>query len=397
MDTEAKLAQLGDAASYDVASTATRKRTKGAAAVPGICHTAGAGAGGSLLRVLMSDRCVHDCSFCPLRASAPRRRTAFTPDELARTFTQLHSAGHVDGLYLSSAVEGTADAAMDSMLGAVERLRVRDGFDGYVHLKLLPGAADSIVEEAARLASRVSINVEVPTGAYLNRLGTGKDMARDILRPMRLLHKMEQEGLLPNGITTQYVVGAAGESDREIVDSVRWLTSEVGLRRAYFGTFYPAPGTPLEEGVATHPSRPARLYQAEWLSRIYGLADADIDAAFNGGGDLPLSVDPKVAAALAQPARFPLDVNTASPEDLLRVPGIGPVSSRRIISLRRAHRFTTVEQLKKAGVAVGRALPFILIDGRAPEGAAIAASHLARLRAAPPSEFGVQLALPGLV
>jgi predicted DNA-binding helix-hairpin-helix protein len=343
----------------------------------------------------MTDACEHDCHFCPLRASAPRRRTAFEPAELARLFGTLHDAGKVDGLFLSSAVAGTPDATMDRMLSAVEILRTREGFDGYIHLKLLPGASDGAVEAAARLASRVSINVEVPSGAYLNALGTGKDMLRDILRPMRLLHRMEQAGHLPSGLSTQYVVGAAGETDREIVSSVRWLSEEMGLRRAYFGLFRPAPGTPLEHSAATHEQRPARLYQADWLTRVYGLSHDDVSDAFDAGGNLPLGVDPKVAVALARPERFPLDVNVATYDELLRVPGIGPISAQRIVSLREGHSFSDVSQLKRAGVAVGRAAPFILIGGRQPEDAAKQRARLTRQRNARPEQFGTQLPLPG--
>src|SRR5436305_43989 len=229
MEMADKLRQLGAGAAYEVAAPTTRGHPP-TASEPGICRVAGRG-GSALLRVLMTDACEHDCHFCPLRASAPRRRTAFAPTELARLFGQMHAAGKVDGLFLSSGIAGPPDATMEHMLAAVELIRRREGFDGYVHLKLLPGASDAAIEAAARLASRVSINVEVPNGAYLARLQTGKDMLRDILRPMRLLHTMERAGHLPSGLSTQYVVGAAGESDREIMSSVRWLTTELGLRR----------------------------------------------------------------------------------------------------------------------------------------------------------------------
>jgi len=404
VDTEDKLRQLGAEADFDVAapgaSRGAARRAKTPPA-PGVCHVAnGAGKGGSsLLRVLMTDRCEHDCHFCPLRASAPRHRTGFEPAELATLFRDMHGRGIVDGLFLSSAVDGAPDATMERMLAAVEIIRTWGEFDGYIHLKLLPGASDAAVELAARLASRVSINVEVPSGAYLERLGTGKDMARDIVRPMRLLRRMEQEGHLPSGLTTQYVVGAAGESDREIVSSVRWLTDELGLRRAYFGLYRPAPGPVTDGGLrdvaAAHPNRQARLYQADWLTRMYGLPHDDIADAFDAGGNLPLGVDPKVSVALAHPERFPLDINRASREELLRVPGIGPISAERIVTLRRAHRFTDPAQLKRAGVAVGRATPFILIDGRQPADARAQHARLARQRAATPDAFGVQLTLPG--
>ncbi len=399
MDTEDKLRQLGAEADFDVAAPGTSRgtaRRPKAAAAPGICHVAGKG-GSALLRVLMTDRCEHDCHFCPLRSSAPRRRTAFEPEELATLFRDMRDRGIVDGLFLSSAVSGSPDATMERMLAAVEIIRTWGEFDGYIHLKLLPGASDAAVELAARLASRVSINVEAPSGAYLERLGTGKDMARDIIRPMRLLQRMEQDGHLPSGISTQYVVGAAGESDREIVSSVRWLSEELGLRRAYFGLYRPAPDASggMEGVAAAHPNRQARLYQADWLTRVYGLPHDDVADAFDARGNLPLGVDPKVAVALARPERFPLDVNQASREELLRVPGIGPVSAERIVALRRAHRFTDLSQLKRAGVAVGRATPFILIDGRQPDDARTQHARLTRQSAATPAEFGVQLGLPG--
>lgn len=393
MDTEEKLRQLAAGADYDIAAPSTGGR-RGAPAEPGICRVAGRD-GGALLRVLMSDRCEHDCSFCPLRASAPRRRSAFAPSELATLFTRMHTAGRVDGLFLSSAVDGSPDAAMERMLDTVEILRSRDGFDGYVHLKLLPGASDAVVEAAARLANRVSINVEVPTGAYLQRLGTGKDMLRDILRPMHRLRAMEQAGHLPSGISTQYVVGAAGESDREIVSSVRWLNEEIGLRRAYFGLFRPAPDTPLQDQAATHHLRPARLYQVDWLTRVYGLPHDEVGAAFDGQGNLPLGVDPKVSMALARPDSPLVEINKASYEELLRVPGIGPVAAQRIVGLRGGHSFADVSQLKRAGVAVNRAAPFILINGRRPADAAVQRAQLAKKRAAAPAAYGVQLTLPG--
>ena len=393
METAEKLRQLGAGATYEVAAATTSGRPP-TTSEPGICRVAGRG-GSALLRVLMTDACEHDCHFCPLRASAPRRRTAFAPTELARLFGQMHAAGKVDGLFLSSGIAGPPDATMERMLAAVELIRRREGFDGYVHLKLLPGASDAAIEAAARLASRVSINVEVPNGAYLARLHTGKDMLRDILRPMRLLHRMEQAGHLPSGLSTQYVVGAAGESDREIMSSVRWLTTELGLRRAYFGLFHPAAGTPLEDLPATHHNRPTRLYQADWLTRVYGLAHEEVADAFDERGNLPLGVDPKASVALARPERFPLEVNRASYEELLRVPGIGPVSAQRIVTLRREHCFADAAQLKRAGVAVARAAPFILIDGRRPPDAAAQHARLARQRAATPGHFGVQLGLPG--
>ena len=180
MEMADKLRQLGAGAAYEVAAPTTRGHPP-TASEPGICRVAGRG-GSALLRVLMTDACEHDCHFCPLRASAPRRRTAFAPTELARLFGQMHAAGKVDGLFLSSGIAGPPDATMEHMLAAVELIRRREGFDGYVHLKLLPGASDAAIEAAARLASRVSINVEVPNGAYLARLHTGKDMLR-FVRP----------------------------------------------------------------------------------------------------------------------------------------------------------------------------------------------------------------------
>ena len=393
MDTEEKLRRLGGEAEYDVTSVSGAGTSP--MREPGICKVAGPG-GTALLRVLMTDACEHDCHFCPLRASAPRRRTSFEPDELSRLFERMRSIRKADGLYLSSATSGTADSTMERMLAAAELIRNRDEFTGYIHIKLLPGASDAVVEAAARLASRVSINVEVPSGSYLRVLGTGKDMARDILRPLRVLHRMEEAGNLPSGVSTQFVVGAAGESDREIVSSVRWLSEEFGVRRAYFGLFRPESGTPFEGAVATHRNRPVRLYQTDWLTRIYGLTQDEVGRAFDGQGYLPLGVDPKVSVALAIPENFPVEINRASYDELLRVPGIGPVAARRIVSLRVEHGFTEATQLKRAGVALPRAAPFIVLGGRRLPDSARRLARLVRQRSAPPEQFGVQLALPGL-
>ncbi len=319
----------------------------------------------SVFKVLMSDACHYDCLYCASRAQRSFRRHRFTPDELADTFVALRDEDLVSGLFLSSAVHGTPAESMADMLTAVEILRERHRFCGYVHLKVLPGAPRDCVERAVELADRVSVNVEAPTQGALDRLATRKRLSEDIIQRMHWIRQAaEQAGpdTLKAGQTTQFVVGPAGESDREILNSVAALRRSVGMQRAYFSAFTPVSDTPLEGEPATPPLRQHRLYQAEWLLREYGFQLPDI--SFDEEGKLPLDADPKVAFALGNLHLFPLEVNQATRAELLRVPGIGPRSAGRVLTARRRERITSLAHLRALGMVVRRAAPFLLCDGR---------------------------------
>jgi putative DNA modification/repair radical SAM protein len=321
----------------------------------------------ALLKVLLSNACQKDCYYCANRASRDFRRVSFAPEELARAFDQMHRKGLVKGLFLSSGVCGDAGRTMDQMIATVELVRKRYAFPGYVHLKILPGASLAHVERAVQLATRISVNLEAPNAERLARIAPRKDFAVNLLQPMRWAKGLiEASGgcLVPAGQTTQFVVGAADESDREILMTTTQLYKEIELARAYFSAFQPIADTPLEGHSPTPPLREHRLYQSDWLLRQYDFTLEDL--IFDQAGNLPHEADPKAMWARAHPERFPIEVNQASREELLRVPGLGPRSVARILRLRRQGTFRTLTDLKKVGAVASRAAPFILLGGRRP-------------------------------
>jgi predicted DNA-binding helix-hairpin-helix protein len=254
------------------------------------------------------------------------------------------------------------------MLATLDLLRRREGFTGYIHIKLLPGAEAAQVDEAARLASRISVNLEAPGDAYVRRLAREKDFTGDLVPKLARaarqlgLRRREEGSLATSGTTTQFVVGAAGERDREILDVVAGLERQRLLHHAHFSAFQPVVGTPLENLPATPAARELRLYQAEHLLRQYGFGYAEL--AFEPDGNLPLDVDPKTAWARAHPERFPIDVTRAPYEALVRVPGIGPATARRLVEARARAVLCCAEDLKKAGVDTVRAGFYLLLRGR---------------------------------
>jgi predicted DNA-binding helix-hairpin-helix protein len=256
---------------------------------------------------------------------------------------------------------------MDRMIACVELVRQRYQFQGYVHLKLLPGASEAHVERAVQLAHRVSVNLEAPSAEHLAVIAPRKDFFDELTRPMWMAKRLIDESggrLAPAGQTTQFVVGAAGESDQEILSTTARLYGEVGLKRAYFSAFQPVAGTPLDGREPTPAWREHRLYQADWLLRFYGFAFEDL--VFDGAGNLPRLADPKMLYARAHPEFFPVEVNRASREELLRVPGLGPRSVGRILSWRRQGVLREMGDLRKAGAVADRAASFVLLEGKRP-------------------------------
>ncbi len=319
----------------------------------------------SLFKVLLTNVCTNDCAYCANRVGRDCPRATFQPEELARIFIQLYERRLVQGLFLSSGIAGNASRTMEKMITTVEILRQRYGFKGYIHLKILPGASFDCVEAGCRLASRVSVNIEAPTAHHLARLSSKKNIYQGIIEPMRWVKKIiaSNEMLVPAGQTTQFVVGAADETDRHLLETTEALYRELGLRRVYFSAFKPVSGTPLEDHLPTSPTREHRLYQTDRLLRSYGFSLQEVELALNDEGNLSLKRDPKIVIAQKQPWLFPVDVNKASYEELLRVPGIGPVSARRIVDARREHRINSMGQLRKMRVVVRRAAPYIWFKG----------------------------------
>ncbi len=368
MDVVQKIEVLGESARYDLCSAcgaaARRRDDLGRWIYPAALPD---GKTVRLLKVLLTNVCEKNCYYCGVRASRDTPRVSFTPDELAATFDQMHRAGLVDGLFLSSGVCAGAERAMDRMIACIELIRHRYAFPGYVHLKLLPGVSAAHVERAVQLADRVSVNLEAPNAERLAAIAPHKDFFQELTAPMRVARRLIEEGggrLAPAGQTTQFVVGAAGEPDREILGTTVQLYRELGLRRAYFSAFQPVPGTPLDGRSPTPTWREHRLYQADWLLRFYGFAFDDL--VFDKAGNLPRQADPKMAYARSHPELFPVEVNRASREQLLSVPGLGPRSVARLLAWRQQAPLRDLADLSKAGAIASRAAPYILLNGRRP-------------------------------
>ncbi|NNJ09865.1 radical SAM protein [Chloroflexales bacterium ZM16-3] len=365
MDLDAKLDMLADAARFDVCNTFSqggRRHTPKRASWVAPESDEPGGRAKPVFRVLMSSACVWNCAYCPLRAANDLPRATLAPEELAASFLPRHAAGAVQGLFVSTAVSGGVNAAVGQMLDGVEHLRVQHQYTGYVHVKLLPGTSAGDVERAARLADRISLNLEAPGPEFLARISPERSWGQDLVERLRWARDWQQAGKIGSGLATQFVVGAGGERDRDLLGAGSWLYSDLGLRRVYFGAFRPLAGTPLEGAERTPQARVLHLQQADWLLRQYGFHQAELP--YDAGGDLPLHLDPKLAWALAHPERFPVELNSAGPEQLLRIPGIGPVSVERILRLRRLHPFRDLEHLKALGPQANKARDFVTLDGR---------------------------------
>ncbi len=323
------------------------------------------------LKTLLTSACERNCFYCPFRAGRDFRRASLKADEMAGLFMAMQRAGLVEGMFLSSGVAGGSIRTQDQILAVGELLRRKYRFEGYLHLKLMPGAEQAQVEQAMRLADRVSLNLEAPNTARLERLAPRKSFLDELLQPLRWVDEIRRtrperlgwRGRWPS-MTTQFVVGTVGESDLELLQTTDYLHRRLHLGRAYFSAFHPIVDTPFENQPAAHPARKQRLYQASFLLRDYGFGLEELP--FTPSGDLPLAADPKLLYARQHFEQAPLEINRAGPRDLLRIPGIGPKSAAAILAARRQARMTSVDDLRRLGIQAERALPFILLDGRRP-------------------------------
>ena len=362
---EQKLSLLGDNAQFDLscACSADPPRLRGPqdrwiypAVLPNgkRVHT---------LKVLLDNSCHNDCAYCAQRAGRDTRRDRFTPEELARLFDQMHRAGLARALFLSSGLGGNVVRTMDRMIATVEIVRRRYAFRGFVHLKILPGAQYAQVERASQIAQRLSINLEAPGKKRLAALSGSKNFQSDILMRMWWIAKLVHERkFLAKGHTTQFVVGASGESDREIAQAASRLYQDYRLTRAYYSKFNPVAQTPLENHPPAPFMREHRLYQVDFLLRKYDFPFSDIP--FESDGNLSLQVDPKTAWARLHPERFPLEVNRADREELLRVPGLGPLTVQRILETRAQQKIRSLSDLKKLNPRAGQAADYLLFCGK---------------------------------
>jgi len=315
-----------------------------------------------ILKVLLSNACKNNCFYCPNRSANDRPRTSFRPEELASSFMALYRSRRVHGLFLSSGIYDQPDRVMDDMVKTAEILRRKYQYKNYLHLKILPGASPGAVEQACRLASRVSLNLEAPNPERLKEIAPGKDFSEDLLKRMNWAAFLIKNGSKARSQTTQFIVGASGESDREILKTTDDLYRSLHLHRAYFSAFQPLPHTPMESHPPTSLVREHRLYQADWLLRFYHFQLGEL--SFQPGGNLSTEIDPKMAWARKHPEIFPIEVNRAEYEELIRIPGIGIRSAERIIQARRARGFSDPAELKKLRISLKRAAPYILINGK---------------------------------
>ena len=324
-----------------------------------------------LLKTLLTSACERNCYYCPFRAGRDFRRETFKADEMASTFMALWRGGVAEGLFLSSGVAGGGLRTQDQLLATVEILRKKYRYQGYIHLKLMPGAEYDQVEQAMRLADRVSTNLEAPNPQRLNLLAPGKDFIEELLQPLHWVQDIRTNKPGWYGwkrhwpsVTTQYVVGAVGESDLELLTTTQTLNRQLGLARAYFMAFNPVRDTPFENVPAESPLRELRLYQASFLLRDYGFDVEELP--FNQKGLLPDDRDPKTAWAQSHLTEEPLEINLVGPEQLLRIPGIGPKGVKAILNARKKTKLRGLEDLRQIGINPNRSAPFILLDGQRP-------------------------------
>jgi len=402
MTLQQKLAILSDAARYDAscASSGTTRRdsTKGGLGSTegsGICHAyAPDGRCISLLKILMTNFCIYDCAYCINRVSSHVQRARFSPDEVVQLTIEFYRRNYIEGLFLSSGVVQNPDKTMEDMVQIARRLREVEQFKGYIHLKTIPDAAQELIDQAGLYADRLSINVELPTDRSVQAYAPEKSPAtiRRAMGKVREKRAGAQERsyrgtrppkFAPAGQSTQMIVGADRSNDRIILGQSSSLYQGYGLRRVYYSAFSPIPDATAKLPLVKPPLvREHRLYQADWLLRFYGFKVDEITAA-RADGNLDLEIDPKLAWALQNRALFPVDVNKASREMLLRVPGFGTKTVGRILQTRR-QRTLRYEDLLRLGCSLKKAQPFIVALGWTPGGLTDSANLRARF--APPPE-----------
>lgn len=376
MDIDKKLQILGDAAKYDAScasSGSSRQGRLGMAVAGGICHSWSAdGRCISLLKVLLSNRCAYRCAYCPNSAERDIPRASFEPSELCNLTLDFYRRNYIEGLFLSSAVQRSPDHTMEEMVEVALRLRSQ-GFGGYIHLKAIPGASPALLDRAAMVADRMSVNIELPTRRSLALLAPDKN-ADAILAPMghlaQQIDAMARENrrfahaprYVPAGQSTQLIVGASPESDRQILLLSQSLYRRYRLKRVYYSAYVPVTNHPALPGITRPPLlREHRLYQADWLLRFYGFSAEEL--LDEDAPQLDEMLDPKCGWAVRHPEAFPVEVMKASRSQLLRVPGVGVTSADRILAARR-HGTLRFEDLRKLGVVLKRAAFFITCGGR---------------------------------
>ena len=397
MDLLEKLTVLTDAAKYDAACTSSGVRRgfqpgkigNTTSSIAGCCHSFSAdGRCITLLKVLMTNSCVYDCRYCVNRRSNDTRRAAFTPKELAELTIQFYRRNYIEGLFLSSGVLRSPDYTTEQIIESLRILREDYGFNGYIHAKAIPGTSPELVYRLGLLADRLSVNIELPSEQGLRSLAPDKSRSA-ILRPMGLIRDQARQSkseltkykhapaFAPAGQSTQLIVGATQDTDRHILHLTESLYAKYRLKRVFYSAYVPIVESSLLPSLDTKPPllREHRLYQADWLLRFYGFrAEELLDEQHP---DFNPRIDPKCFWAICHPEQFPVEIMRAEYKTLLRVPGIGPVSARRIVSARRVSHLR-YEDLSRLGVVLKRAQFFITCGGRMRSGLRFSAGTLLR-------------------
>ncbi|WP_029281805.1 putative DNA modification/repair radical SAM protein [Pedobacter sp. R20-19] len=371
-----KLNILADAAKYDVScssSGGTRKNDNkgiGDSHTSGICHTyTEDGRCVSLLKILLTNHCIYDCLFCVSRKSNDIKRAAFTVDEVVDLTMNFYRRNYIEGLFLSSGIFKNADFTMERLLLVCKKLRLEQRYNGYIHLKTIPGASDELIKEAGLYADRMSINLEMPTEAGLKLLAPEKSHA-DVIKPLGFVQQnivqfAEDKKLIkhvpkfvPAGQSTQMVIGATPESDKDIMYTANAFYKNFSLKRVYYSGYVPISNDSRMPILGTQPPllRENRLYQTDWLMRFYGFKVQEI--LNDANPNLDVDIDPKLSWAIRNMQHFPVDINKADYKMILRIPGIGVMSAKKIVQARKFGRLR-IDQLKKIGVAYNRAKHFI--------------------------------------
>lgn len=380
LDVQSKLKILADAAKYDAscASSGTAGRDSiggrgvGSTEGMGICHAyAPDGRCISLLKILLTNSCIFDCHYCINRKSSNVRRARFTVEEVVQLTLSFYRRNYIEGLFLSSGIIRSSNYTMEQLVRVARTLREEHDFRGYIHLKTIPDADPDLVRQAGLHADRVSINIELPTAAGLQRLAPEKSGAR-IEDAMRNMKGAIEDGadarrrfrsvpkFAPAGQSTQMIVGADSASDRDIVKRASRLYDRFALRRVYYSAFSPIPDASAVLPLKRPPlMREHRLYQSDWMMRFYGFKAEDVVDAVGDDGMLPLDIDPKLAWALKHRHAFPVDVNRASREQLLRVPGLGTRAVKRILQSRRWRKLG-LDDVARLTVSIAKLRPFIV-------------------------------------
>src|SRR6266581_3946244 len=372
-DTLTKLAQLGNTTLYEPSGDqpqAEQKRVPYQSRSLDECITNVVTPRGKkpILKTMMTTACERNCFYCPFRAGRSKtQRMTFSPDEMAGAFDTLQRANRVEGIFLSSGIIKGSVTTQDKIIDTIDIIRHRYAYKGYIHLKIMPGVEYEQLYRAMQLADRVSVNLEGPTKERLNALAPKKDFQRELLSMLQLAEKIRRTHPYEKlaGTVTQFVVGAVGDTDQELLSLSNRLYQQMGLTRAYYSGFSPVIQTPFENLLATDPLREHRLYQASFLLRDYGWNVEDFP--FLNDGNMELALDPKRAWAERYLREAPLEIMTARRDQLLRIPGIGPVAADAILKARRLGKLTTLTDLQKLGIrAPGQISPYILLDGHRP-------------------------------